>query len=350
MTGDAPILSAFHDSLRDAIYVFEDDTLVDANARVGEVADLPTDALLGMEIESLLSTYGTDDTVDRVMEHYRLVANGMDESARIEARLTDASGDLVPVDVRFTRYDEYVVAIVRNLAAAHERRAELETLSDQLAVLNRVLRHDIRNDMNVVDGWLDELDGHVDDTPEATTALQNVKDAVRHTSELTDQASDLAEVVTGSGDMPVHAVDLPSTIRQYVETARQKHPDAEITVDGTVPSVAVSANEMLLSVFDNLVGNAVIHSDKPTPTVTLSVEVRADEEVVVRVADNGPGIDPALRDGLFGRGEKGVDSPGTGMGLYLVDQLVSGYGGDVDVEPNDPTGSIFIVTLPVAED
>lgn len=76
MTGDAPILSAFHDSLRDAIYVFEDDTLVDANARVGEVADLPTDALLGMEIESLLSTYGTDDTVDRVMEHYRLVPTG----------------------------------------------------------------------------------------------------------------------------------------------------------------------------------------------------------------------------------------------------------------------------------
>jgi len=56
-----------------------------------------------------------------------------------------------------------------------------------------------------------------------------------------------------------------------------------------------------------------------------------------------------MQDSLFGRGEKGIDSPGTGMGLYLVNELVTGYGGDVHVEPNDPRGSVFVVTLELAE-
>ncbi|MFC6955111.1 PAS domain-containing sensor histidine kinase [Halorubellus litoreus] len=350
MTGPARVLSAFHDSLEDAVYVFDEaDELVDANARVGEVSGLPTADLLGVTHQSLLDEYGADGSTNAGRDAYREVADGRASTARAEFELRNVDGDPVPVDVRYARHDGYVVAILRNLTDAREREARLESLNDQLEVLNRVLRHDIRNDMNVVQGWLGELEATVDDD-----ALRNVEEAVAHTIELTREARDLAEVLTEGGEMPVEPIALDRVLHQQVEKTRTKYPDASVVVDGAVPSVHVVANEMLSSVFDNLLGNAIVHSDRETPTVTLSVHQPGTEGddgecVVVRVADDGPGIPDSMQDSLFGRGEKGVDSPGTGMGLYLVDQLVTGYGGDVEVEPNDPRGAVFVVTIPVAD-
>jgi signal transduction histidine kinase len=101
---------------------------------------------------------------------------------------------------------------------------------------------------------------------------------------------------------------------------------------------------MLSSVFGNLLNNAIQHNDTEAPRVSVTVETTA-ETVVVRVADNGPGIPVDRRDEVFGRGEKGLDSAGTGVGLYLVDRLVDAYGGSVAIEDNDPEGAVFVVEL-----
>ncbi|WP_227130651.1 PAS domain-containing sensor histidine kinase [Halorubellus salinus] len=352
MTGPAGVLSSFHDSLGDALYVFDTSgVLVDANARVGEVSGLPTAEMLGTTHEELLDEYGANETTNRGRAAYRAVASGDEDRSRVEFELRNVHGDVVPVDVRYARHDEYVVAILRNLTAVRERERELARLSEQLEVLNRVLRHDIRNDMNVVAGWLDELGPHVD--AGGADALANVRDAVSHTIALTTEARDLAEVLIQGGEMPVEPIQLDVVLRQQVEKTRRKYPDATVRVDGDVPAVAVVANQMLSSVFDNLLGNAIVHNDREEPTVVVDATLTAADDadaVVVHVADDGPGIPDAMQESLFGRGEKGVDSPGTGMGLYLVDRLVSGYGGDVHVEPNDSRGTVFTVTIPVADD
>ncbi|ERH06789.1 MAG: histidine kinase-, DNA gyrase B-, and HSP90-like ATPase [Halonotius sp. J07HN4] len=72
--------------------------------------------------------------------------------------------------------------------------------------------------------------------------------------------------------------------------------------------------------------------------------VEADT-VTVRVADNGPGVPDDERAEIFGKGETGLDSAGTGLGLYLVKTLVSAYDGSVTVRDNDPEGAVFVVTL-----
>jgi len=53
---------------------------------------------------------------------------------------------------------------------------------------------------------------------------------------------------------------------------------------------------------------------------------------------------------VFGRGKKGLESPGSGLGLYLVDNLVETYGGRVWIEDNEPKGAIFCVELQRADD
>lgn len=102
---------------------------------------------------------------------------------------------------------------------------------------------------------------------------------------------------------------------------------------------------MLESVFRNLLKNAVQHNHTGHPRITVSMS-ETDGSATVRIADNGPGIPDDRKEQIFDHGEKGLDSEGTGIGTYLVKRLVTQYGGDVWIEDNDPTGSIFVVTLP----
>jgi len=104
---------------------------------------------------------------------------------------------------------------------------------------------------------------------------------------------------------------------------------------------------MVNSVFRNLLNNAVQHNDSSTPRIELSFDVR-DQDVEIRIADNGPGIPDEHKDTVFGKGERGLGSAGSGIGLYLVDTLVTEYGGTIRLEDNEPTGAVFVVRLPLA--
>ncbi|MFB6068355.1 MAG: sensor histidine kinase [Halobacterium sp.] len=154
--------------------------------------------------------------------------------------------------------------------------------------------------------------------------------------------------LTDEEELLVEPTPLRPAVENQLELRRASYPDAEFVLDGEIPDVDVSGNELLESVLKNLLNNAVQHNDKDEPVVTLSFDVD-EENVVVRVADNGPGIPDERKDSIFGKGEKGLDSPGTGIGLYLVRTVVDEYGGDVWVEDNDPEGAIFNVRLSRAE-
>jgi signal transduction histidine kinase len=102
------------------------------------------------------------------------------------------------------------------------------------------------------------------------------------------------------------------------------------------------------TVFSNLLKNAIQHNDKDVAEVAISATER-DETVRVRITDNGPGVPDNQKEAIFGKNEKGLDSAGAGMGLYLVDTLVTNYHGEVWVEDHEPDGSVFVVELPITE-
>lgn len=107
--------------------------------------------------------------------------------------------------------------------------------------------------------------------------------------------------------------------------------------------------EAIRMVIENIIENASKYSDEGA-RVSVSVR-RIDDEVRIRVADSGVGIDPADEHLLFDRFSR-IDNPlskkvgGTGLGLYWSKQVVDLHGGTITYQANKPRGSIFTITLP----
>jgi PAS domain S-box-containing protein len=218
----------------------------------------------------------------------------------------------------------------------------LEQQRDNLEVLNQVVRHDVRNALQLVLAYGDMLQDYVEDDGEEY--LNQILEAGHEAVDITQTAGDVTEVLLRL-DADRSPVAVQPVLEEQVDDVRSSYERAIVSVEKTVPNVKVLADDMLGSVFRNLLNNAVVHNDKKLPEVTVSATA-TDEVVRVRVADNGPGIPTDRTEQIFEEGEKGLDSDGTGIGLYLVKTLIEGYDGAVWVEDNEPEGSVFVVELP----
>lgn len=252
------------------------------------------------------------------------------------APVTDTQGEI-----------ERFIAVNHEITELKRLESSLRSQSEQLEILNQVLRHDIRNDMNVILGWMDVLEGQVE--PEGEEYMARITHSARHIVELTQVAKDLVEDITTDSDPDLDGFDISQILEEEVEKRREAFDQATIEFEDEVPpGTEVWANSLLSSVFRNLINNAIQHNDSPDPRVEIHAKIR-DSSVVVTVADNGPGIPDAEKQRIFDMAHKGLDSEGTGMGLFLVQSLVDAYGGAVWIEDNDPEGAIFGVEFSVVD-
>jgi signal transduction histidine kinase len=197
--------------------------------------------------------------------------------------------------------------------------------------------------VSVFIGWGNTLEDYVE--PGGKEYLSRMLNAADSITQLTDTVGDFLHILEGKQDVELHSCDLIRVLRTEIDKAQSAHGDAEFTVEGELPDeLTIKANEMLSSVFRNLLNNAVTHNNKETPKVTISLELAA-ETTQVAVADNGLGIPDERKKDVFGRGNMGLESPGSGIGLYLVDTLVDMFDGDIWIDDNEPDGSVFTVEL-----
>ncbi|MFC6862621.1 PAS domain S-box protein [Halomicroarcula sp. GCM10025817] len=240
------------------------------------------------------------------------------------------------------------IALMSSFVDITERKKQerkLRQANEELEMLNHVVRHDIRNDMAVILGWAELLEEHVDDA--GSDHLEKILTSGEHIVELTEIARDYVETVTSEETVEIRPTPLRSVLDTELTLRQESYPDADINTVGLIPDVEVQANEMLSSVFRNLLNNAVQHNDKDRPVVEVMAEEDADN-VEIRIRDNGPGVPESRQETIFGKGEQSLESSGTGIGLYLVQMIVEQYGGDVAVRNNDPEGAVFTLRLPKA--
>lgn len=209
-------------------------------------------------------------------------------------------------------------------------------------VLNRVLRHNLRNDINVIHGRVSLIERHLDHECDHTDVIkQKVRDILR----MSEQSRAIEQVIASNQADP-YPIDLAPILVERIETIQDRFPGAEIAVD--IPETAwVYADDMVDTAIGNLVENAIEHN---AGTAHVWVEVAIDEmadEIHIVVEDDGPGI-PDVELEVLSEGTETALQHGSGMGLWLVKWFVQSYDGELDFQSND-SGSVVEVTLPRAE-
>ena len=315
----------------------EESRVVDSNAAARALSGTSED-WRGTQAAAFLAPFS--DLVERL-------DTGESLASEIEITVdgTDRHFDLDVSAIPSDRQEHGTLIVLREITERKARERQLETQRNNLEVLNTMMRHDIRNSLQLVTASGETLEDYV--VEEGESYLEQAQSAADEAIEITRTARDVTEVLLKDGS-ETKPVQIRPVLHDQIEDVRSMADTAEITVSGSLEPVEVLADDLLGSVFRNLLKNAIEHNDAQHPNVIIST-TRCEETVRVSVADNGPGIPDELRESVFEEGTSGLDSDGTGLGLYLVRTLVDRYDGDVWIEDNDPRGSVVIVELPVAE-
>ncbi|MBB6646939.1 ATP-binding protein [Halobellus ruber] len=221
---------------------------------------------------------------------------------------------------------------------ASRRRAsgqELAERNNRLTLLNRILRHEVLNGLNVVRGYA-EFVGRPDETgsddgPAADGGATATADAARAIERSADRINDAADELTRlsrpSGTEPV---DIAAVLEACVADARARYPDAEIRLVDDTGGPEVVATRRVEHLVEHLLANAVEHNDAATPRVEVTVDCDWDE-VSVTVADDGGGLPDRQRQILLDGTLPEYDDPGSGFGLTIVRLLARESNADLDV-------------------
>jgi PAS domain S-box-containing protein len=331
----------------------DDEPIIYANTGFTRITGYPEDEVLGRNCRFLQGEGTSDkpvglmreaietgDSVQVILENYRKDGTAFWNEVTLSP-LEDDSGEI-------THY----LGFQQDVSQRKEYEQQLEAQRDNLTVLNEMVRHDIRNELQVALASLEVIKARdtVVCTEQVETALQSINQAI----DLTNTAREVADVMldTGADYAPV---EIALLIEGELADCRSSYPHAELSVEGTLPQVRVRANELLESVFRNLLTNAVQHNDAEEPRVVVASSLD-DDDVVITISDNGPGLSDTQRDRLFERGWSADASGGTGIGLYIAEQLVENYGGTLSLADEstatpetDLGGTTFVVRLPRAQ-
>jgi len=238
---------------------------------------------------------------------------------------------------------DHVATAVTNIRARErlERtRTDLKKRKETLEVYDRLLRHDLGNDLQVITSFANEL----------VDRLEGPAERYAHNiSETASNASDLIERVGGvlrtlEQEEERTARDLAPIVESAVGEVDRKFTSLTVDLDRDSVGGQVYAGDLLESIFTNILSNAAVHNDRPVGVNVWATEP-SRETVVVVFADDGVGVPEALRDDIFEMGQKGPDSEGTGFGLGLARTLTESYGGTVAVGDSEAGGAEFRVTL-----
>lgn len=319
----------------------ETGAVLDVNAPIERLYGYTADELRGTTV-SEYTPPSTKFSEERALREVRAAAAG--DSQSFEWQIERSNGELrwIRVHLNGTSVDgvDGVIAEVHDITEyrARERR---------LRLLSRIVRHNLRNKMNVLLGYADRIRSAVEDES-LQSELETVVEITNEVGTLSDSVRQIEEIAEPDATKR-SPTDLRDVVESAVERARREYDDATIRL-GSAASVSVIADEGVTYAVEHAIENAVEHNDRRTPEVTVTVaEDRADCCGVIRVADDGPPIPDVEIDVLGTEVEASSTYHGSGVGLWVMQWCVDSLGGELEFEENTPRGNVVSISLPSSE-
>jgi len=218
------------------------------------------------------------------------------------------------------------IYITQDITEQRERERELQRQNERLERFTRVVSHDLRNPLNVVEGRLELASAECDseELAKAETALDRCQTLVDDLLTLAREGQSVAET---------EALSLETTAERCWATVET----ADATLHADVDRTIVADRSRVQQLLENLVRNAIDHAG---PDVTVEVGGLDDG---FYVADDGPGIPADDREQVFQSAYSTVRD-NTGFGLAIVGEIVDAHGWDIELTSSDSGGARFEIT------
>ncbi len=230
---------------------------------------------------------------------------------------------------------------IRSRERLERARNDLEKRKEMIEVYDRLLRHDLGNDLQVIAGFSDAMVGLVEDD-KTTEYAEKIQRTAGEAADLIDRVGDLVKTLENEGEPESRAVE--PILTGVVENVDTKFERLTVDYDPEEFDYQVFAGDLLDSIFQNILSNAAVHNDGEVAVDVYAAEPSPDT-VVIGFADDGAGVAEAVRGEIFEMGKKGPESEGTGLGMGLARALTESYGGTVEVRDSEYGGADFRVTL-----
>lgn len=221
---------------------------------------------------------------------------------------------------------------------------KIEQNRGSLAQLAMSVAHQIRNRTMTINGFANLASRKLDPESEAVQYLGTITEEAGRLEMIVESVSEFASISScDHSKLEVHSAseEVMSEIRIFAEGLGKK-----IDFDVELKTFIIDAKKDLFQkVLEEILKNAVIFSDSDKPYVKLAVKTDS-ETCCIEISDNGAGIDeadlPYIFDPFFTRRPEAV-----GMGLSVVNRIVTGYNWSIDVFRADENGAVFSIRIPL---
>jgi PAS domain S-box-containing protein len=311
------------ETLQEVLVVLDwDDHILDVNEATAEVFDQAAETMIGEPIRSVV------DGLDGTELH------------------TGATGTVALRTSKGRRQFQFSVSAVNETETDDESDpvartvlfrdiTDRQTREQRLAVLNRTLRHNVRNNLDVVLAYADRIDDE---------ELQNgIRESTTDLLELSKKVRDAQAVMTETTESP-EPIDLSDVVSTVADGLRTDDRPGNISVECPDEVLISSHRSVIRQVLQELVGNSLEHASADSPHVEISVRETSDGTVEITIADDGPGLPERERE-ILAAGTETQLKHAQGIGLWFVNWAITQLGGTVQFRENDPEGSIVTIRL-----
>ena len=295
------------------------------------------DEIEGMSVLDFLSP----ESIDRIRSETQQGAEGSSSTYQVEMKTKAGDIRIMRISAVPWRNDEGeitgAISVITDITEGVQTENELAASNRDLELYTSLLRHDLRNDLQIILAQADAV----------SMLLPKDSDLIK-VCEVTRNAAVRMKQLINAFEIPEE--QLTDNVMTLLETrarhAEKAHYGLQVAVRTRedASTLRVARGRLLPALFDNLLRNSYQHAG---PDVKVEIVVSIQEgSVQIDMTDSGPGIPEVIRSKVF---EKGISTLGKGQGLYLCRRIAEAYGGSIKLLEDSPSkGAPFRVILPMS--